>query len=78
MSPDPDYDTTYYEDRIQKHFDYGLKGTMGLEFRTKAGSFVLDGRYYFGLSDIFNNAKKDWFQASNNRVIGVNLTYFFR
>jgi len=78
VSPDPDYDTTYYEDRIQKHFDYGLKGTMGLEFRTKAGSFVLDGRYYFGLSDIFNNAKKDWFQASNNRVIGVNLTYFFR
>jgi len=68
----------YYDTRIQRSFDYGLKGTMGLEFRTKVGSFVLDGRYYFGLSDIFNNTKADLFQASNNQVIGVNLTYFFK
>jgi len=72
--PDPNY----YEIAVQHRFDYGLKGTMGLEFRTKAGSFILDGRYYFGLSDIFNSARSDPFQASHNQVIGMNLTYLFR
>jgi len=68
----------YYDFPVQRSFDYGLKGAMGFEIRTKAGSFILDGRYYFALSDIFNNSKADPFQASNNQVIGVNLTYLFR
>ena len=75
---DPIRETSYFDLPVQKSFDYGLKGTMGLEFRTKAGSFILDGKYYFGLSDIFNNTKADFFQASANKVIGVNLTYLFR
>jgi len=77
-NPDPDIEAVYYDDPVQKPFDYGLKGGMGFEFRTKKSSIILDLRYYFGLSDVFNNAKKDWFQASNNRVIGLNLTYLFR
>ena len=68
----------YYDIPVQHRFDYGLKGTMGFEFRTKTGSFILDGRYYFGLSDIFNNRRADPFQASNNQVVGANLTYLFR
>ena len=75
---DPDRDNSYYDISVQQSFDYGLKGTMGLEFRTKAGAFILDGRYYFGLSDVFNSTKSDLFQASPNKVVGVNLTYFFR
>jgi len=75
---DSERDTSYYDMPVQKSFDYGLKFTMGLELRTKTGSFVLDGRYYFGLSDIFNSTKADLFQASPNKVMGVNLTYLFR
>jgi len=75
---DPDRNNSYYDISIQQSFDYGLKGAMGLEFRTKAGSFIIDGRYYFGLSDIFNTTKSDLFQASSNKVIGVNLTYFYK
>jgi len=71
--PDPDY----YENPVQHPFDYGLKGALGLEFRTEAGSIILDGRYYYGLSDIFNSTKGQPFQASHNQVIGVNLTYLF-
>ena len=74
---DPDRETSYYDLPVQKSFDYGLKGTAGLEFRTKAGSFILDGRYYFGLSDIFNNTKADLFQASPNKVTGISLTYLY-
>ena len=75
---DPDQEMSYYDLAVQNSFDYGLKGTAGFEFRTKIGSFVIDGRYYFGLSDIFKNRKKDLFSASPNKVIGVNLTYFLR
>ena len=72
--PEPDY----YDHAVRHSFDYGLKGATGLEFRTNAGSFILDGRYYYGLSDIFDSAKGEPFQASHNQVIGVNLTYLFR
>jgi hypothetical protein len=78
VKPDPEKESVYYDDPVQKRFDYGLKGAMGLEFRTKTGSFILDGRYYFGLSDIFNNTRADWFQASNNRIIGASLTYLIK
>jgi hypothetical protein len=68
----------YYDMEIDRKFDYGLKFGMGLEIRTGAGSFILDGRYYYGLSDIFNNKRTDIFQSSSNQIIGVNLTYLFR
>ena len=39
-----------YGDKIQNKFDYGIAGGGGIEFRTKkAGSFLLEGRYYFCL-----------------------------
>jgi len=69
---------SYYDISVQHSFDYGLKGAMGLEFRTKSGSFILDGRYYYGLANIFNTTRGDWFQSSHNQVLGVNLTYLFR
>ena len=71
----PEYD--YYNTKIQQPFDYGLVGGMGFELRTGAGSFILDGRYYFGLSDIFNNTKADRFQSSSNQIIGIKLSYLF-
>jgi hypothetical protein len=74
---DPESDM-YYDLKVQNKFDYGLKGVVGFEFRTGIGSFILDGRYYFGLSDIYHNQRSDLFQSSSNQVIGVNLSYLFR
>ncbi|GHU62706.1 hypothetical protein FACS1894123_04120 [Bacteroidia bacterium] len=74
---DPE-NATYYNLKVQQKFDYGLKGAIGLEFRTGIGSFILDGRYYFGLSDIYHNTRADIFQSSSNQVIGVNLSYLLR
>ncbi len=68
----------YYDQSAQRRFDWGICGGGGLELRTTAGSFVLEGRYYFGLSDIFNNGKADYFASSANQVIGVKLTYFYK
>ena len=72
---DPEENIGYYDLPVQRKFDYGIVLGGGLEFRTGIGSFVLDGRYYFGLSDIFNNTRADIFSASSNQVIGINLTY---
>ncbi|MDR0413013.1 MAG: PorT family protein [Dysgonamonadaceae bacterium] len=67
----------YYNQPVQRKFDYGIAGGMGLEIRTGAGSLVLEGRYYFGLSDVFNNSRADYLQASSHRVIGIKLTYLY-
>lgn len=72
---DPEQDQSYYKLDVQRKFDYGIMLGVGIEFRTGIGSFILDGRYYYGLSDVFNNTKNDEFQASSNQVIGIKLTY---
>ena len=74
-----DKDTpSYYTQKVQRRFDWGLCFGGGVELRTGGGNFVLDGRYYYGLSDIFNNTKADYFAASSNQVINVKLTYLFK
>ncbi len=61
----------------QRKVDYGLAGGLGLELSTAIGHFTLEGRYYFGLNDIYNNSKKDVFARSAHRSIMGKLTYFF-
>jgi len=67
----------YYHKEVQRPIDYGITGGMGFELRTGVGNFILDGRYYFGLSDFFNNKRSDYFQASSNQFISVKMTYLF-
>lgn len=64
-----------YSMPIEKKFDYGITAGLGMELSTKAGHFLLEGRYYYGLSDIYGNSKKDTFARSNNGTITVKLTY---
>jgi hypothetical protein len=71
----PYYDENY---KVNYKFDYGLKGMMGFELRTGVGSFILSGSYYFGLADVFNNAKSQPFQSSSNQIIGINLAYLIQ
>jgi hypothetical protein len=68
---------SYYDEKskIYHQFDYGIKGAMGIEFRTGIGSFILSGNYYFGLADVFNSARSEPFQASSNQITGISLTY---
>jgi hypothetical protein len=61
----------------EKKFDYGIAGGAGFELRTRIGSFILEGRYYFGLSDFFNNTKKDYFGRSAHSTIQAKFTYLF-
>lgn len=70
--------THQYYRKTDKNFDYGLLGGMGMEYQTPIGNFSLEGRYYFGLGDIYNNNKKDYFYRSANRVMSVRLTYYVK
>lgn len=63
-----------------KRFDYGITGGAGIEFKSGIGNFQLEGRYYFGLGDVFENrkSKNNIFNRSANRNIVAKLTYFFK
>lgn len=67
-----------YGVKIQNKFDYGIAGGGGIELRTKkAGSFLVEGRYYFALSDFYNTTKKDYFARAAHSTITIKLTYLF-
>lgn len=73
----PNFMYQHYDLSVQNKLDYGITAGLGLEINTGIGHFMLDGRYYYGLSDIFNNSKKDIFGRSNHSSIMVKLSYLF-
>ena len=70
-------EVTQHHKKIDNKFDYGIAGGAGLELRTKAGNFLLEGRYYYALADFYGNTKKDYFGRSAHGVITVKLAYLF-
>ena len=63
---------------IQNKFDYGIAVGAGIEFSLpKMGHFMLEGRYYYGLGNIFKNSKSDYFGKSNYGQIVIKATYLF-
>lgn len=69
--------TSQYGKMAETKFDYGIIGGGGLEIRTGIGHFILEGRYYFGLSDFYHSTKKDPFSRSAHSYIAGKLTYLF-
>lgn len=64
-----------YGKKLQNKFDYGIAGGAGVEWKTRAGNFFIEGRYYYGLSDIFKNSKTEDFGRSANLTIYARLGY---
>ena len=63
---------------VEKKFDYGIAGGAGIEFsHPKVGHFLLEGRYYFGLGNIYGNTKQDYFGKSNHGTIVIKMSYLF-
>lgn len=67
-----------YGKKIENKFDYGIAGGLGLEWKTRAGNFFIEGRYYYALADIFGNSKTDDFGRSANLTIHARLGYSIR
>lgn len=66
-----------HDKAVDNRFDYGITGGAGVELRTKAGNFLVEGRYYYALSDFYNSTKKDYFSRSAHGVITAKITYLF-
>ena len=63
---------------VEKKFDYGIAAGLGLEFsHRRLGHFLVEGRYYYGLGDIYGNSKSDYFGRSNFGQIVIKATYLF-
>lgn len=63
---------------IENKFDYGIAAGAGLEFSiNRVGHFLLEGRYYYGLGNIYGDSKRDYFGSSNFNNISIKLTYLF-
>ena len=63
---------------VENKFDYGIAGGIGLEFSNRhLGHFLIEGRYYYGLGNIYGATKRDYFARSNFGNIVVKFTYLF-
>ncbi len=67
--------TGEYGKKLENHFDYGIVGGVGAEIGTGIGRFGIEGRYYFGLANIFKNSKRDYFSKSNLSAIELRVSY---
>ncbi|MDE6853863.1 MAG: PorT family protein [Muribaculaceae bacterium] len=64
---------------VKNKFDYGICAGVGMEFYVHPRhSVTLEGRFYYGLGNIFPAAKADVFGASRPMSIEVTLGYNFR
>ena len=84
-NPDYKYKTSRVSDvvaqdtmAIENKFDYGIVGGLGLEFsHPKVGHFLVEGRFYYGLGNIYGSSKRDYFARSNYNNIVIKFTYLF-
>lgn len=61
---------------LEKHFDFGIALGAGVEWDIKyIGRFSLEGRYYYGLGNLYGDSKKDMFAKSSHSTIFVKLAY---
>lgn len=64
---------------ITGKFDYGICASVGFEFWVKPRhSVCVEGRFYYGLGNIYPSSKADTFGASRNMTLEFTLGYNFR
>ena len=65
--------------KVKNKLDYGICAGAGMELNLNAKqSLLLEGRFYYGLTDVFPNHKTDIFSSSNSMTISLSLGYFYR
>ncbi len=80
----PDFPSTYRMTQqmsmeIKNKFDYGICAGVGMEGIIRRNhSLMLEGRFYYGLGNVFGATKKDTFSASRGISIAITLGYMFR
>lgn len=71
--------TEQYAMKVNSKFDYGISAGLGMEYlHKKKNSILLEGRFYYGLGNVFSSSKGDVFSASNSMSIMISLGYMYR
>lgn len=64
---------------IEHKFDYGITAGVGVEWwAAPRHSVYVEGRFYYGLGNIYSSSKADEFSASRTMSINVTVGYNFR
>lgn len=64
---------------VKNKFDYGISAGLGMEYFIRRNhSITLEGRFYFGLGNMFGSSKSDVFAASRGMSVQITLGYNFR
>ena len=64
---------------INNRLDYGICAGGGMELNlNRRHSLLIEGRFYYGLTDVFSSHKTDVFASSNQMSVTVTLGYFYR
>lgn len=58
-----------------KSFEWGIGGGPGVELRTGIGYFLLEGRFYYALSDFYGTRRTDVFGKASAQVFTLKITY---
>ena len=77
FDPEESTDTYQHDQPTDKRLQWGLCGGPGVELRTGIGSFLIEGRYFYGLGNLYNSRKEDHFSQSAPQIISVKLSYLF-
>ena len=63
---------------VENKVDYGIAAGAGIEWSIRhLGHFIIEGRYYYGLGNIYGATKRDYFARSNFGNIVIKFTYLF-
>lgn len=63
---------------VENKIDYGIAFGGGLEYaHRRLGHFQIEGRYYYGLGNIYGSSKRDYFGKSNFGNIIIKASYLF-
>lgn len=79
-NPDTPVGVQYASMDKMSRVDYGLVGGMGMALKSTIGDFVLEGRYYYGLGDLFTSRRSEdaFFSRSAHRLVETKLTYYIK
>ncbi len=72
-------ETGQLTEEASHRIDYGITAGVGVEYIiARRHRITLEGRYYFGIGNIFPDERRDTFSASRNSSILITLGYSFR
>lgn len=73
------YTSEHHSLAVTKKFDYGIQAGLGYEFKfSDKMSMQLQGRYYYGLGNIWPDTKADIFEQSSNQSIQIVMSLWWR